>query len=82
VRPIPEDFAEQLLRVLDPDDAEEAASLILRASELPEAELAEFLEVFAERLRAAEEPVRAAELRRWLDGPPGTAPPASSPRRS
>jgi len=66
-RQLPEDFAELLLSALDQADEAEAAALILRAASLPEPELAAFLEEFADRVRASPAPVRAAELRAWLD---------------
>lgn len=77
---LPDDFGELLLRVLDPADAEESAGLILRAAGLSEPELAAFLDAFAERVQASPAPVRAAEIRAWLDGSPpaASAPPPRS----
>ena len=76
-RSLPDDFAELVLAALDPADAADAAALIARAATLDDAELELFLAAFEERLRASPEPVRAAELRSWLDTSPtgGEAPP-------
>jgi hypothetical protein len=69
-----------VLRVLHPDDAAEAATLLTRAAELDDAQLALFLTAFAERVRSSDAPVRAAEVRTWLDASPpaGEAPPPRS----
>lgn len=77
---LPDDFADLVLRVLHPDDGAEAAALIARAAELDDAELELFLMAFAERVRLSDAPVRAAELRTWLDSSPpaGGAPPPPS----
>ncbi len=69
-RPLPEDFAELLLSVLDPADAAEAASLLTRAAALDDAQLELFLAAFTERVRESPAPVTAAELRAWLDASP------------
>lgn len=73
MRPLPEDFASLVLRVLDPRDAEEAAALIEQAAALSEPELQAFLDAFAERVRSSPAPVRAGELRSWLGGAPPAA---------
>lgn len=69
-RPLPDEFAQLVLRALEPADAEEAAALIARAAELDDAELAFVLDAFADRVRSSPDPVRASELRAWLDATP------------
>jgi hypothetical protein len=66
-RALPDDFGELLLSALDPEDAEDAASLMFQAAALPDTALSAFLDRFAERVRSSPAPVRAAELRTWLE---------------
>jgi hypothetical protein len=79
MRELPDDFAETLARVLDPRHREASAEIIEAATLLDDVELRRFLQLFAARIRASDAPIRAGELRRFLDlaargGPPQGAP--------
>jgi uroporphyrinogen-III synthase len=64
--PLPDGFAEQLARVLAPEDREAGAAVLVRAAELDDDRLAEFLEALTARVRESEAPLTAAELKGLL----------------
>ena len=63
---LPDDFAESLNRVLDPNQRDAAAEIIEAATMLDDVGLRRFLHLFAARVRASKSPVRADELRTFL----------------
>ena len=63
---LPDDFAGSLARVLDPREHGAVAEIIEAATMLDDVGLRRFLQQFAERVRASDSPVRAEELRRYL----------------
>ena len=63
---LPEGFADTLSRVIDPAQREAAAEIIEAATMLDDLGLRRFLQLFAARVRTSSEPVRADELRRFL----------------
>ncbi|TMD95493.1 MAG: hypothetical protein E6I72_10830 [Chloroflexi bacterium] len=63
---LPEGFADTLARVIDPAQREAAAGIIEAATMLDDLGLRRFLQLFAARVRTSSEPVRADELRRFL----------------
>jgi len=63
---LPDDFADSLSRVLDPKHREAAAEIIEAATMLDDVGLRRFLQLFAARVRASDAPIRAEELRRFL----------------
>ncbi|HYS98198.1 MAG TPA: hypothetical protein VEM94_07350 [Candidatus Dormibacteraeota bacterium] len=63
---LPDDFANSLSRVLDPEHRESAAEIIEAAAMLDDVGLRRFLQLFASRVRASDAPVRAEELRKFL----------------
>jgi hypothetical protein len=63
---LPDDFADTLTQVLEPDHREAAAGVIEAATLLDDAGLRRFLELFATRVRASGAPVRYEELRGFL----------------
>jgi hypothetical protein len=63
---LPDDFAESLARVLDHEDHEAAAEIIEAATMLDDVGLRRFLRLLAARVRASDRPVRADELRTFL----------------
>jgi hypothetical protein len=63
---LPDDFADSLVRVLEPAQHEAAAEIIEAATMLDDIGLRRFLELFAARVRASDEPVRADELRKFV----------------
>ena len=63
---LPDDFAASLTRVLDPAQRDAAAEIIEAATMLDDVGLRRFLQLFAARVRASDEPIRADELRRFL----------------
>jgi hypothetical protein len=63
---LPGDFAETLARVLEPGHREAAAEIIEAATMLDDKGLRHFLQLFAARVRASDAPIRAGELRRFL----------------
>jgi hypothetical protein len=63
---LPDDFADQLAKLLAPGEAEAAAGVIAEAAELDDEQLAGFLERFAYRVSSSDEPITAAELRSLL----------------
>jgi hypothetical protein len=63
---LPDGFADSLSRVLDPSQHEAAAEIIEAATMLDDAGLRRFLQLFATRVRASDVPIRAGELRDFL----------------
>ena len=63
---LPDDFADSLSRVLDPKHREAAAEIIEAATMLDDVGLRCFLQLFAVRVGASDAPIRAEELRRFL----------------
>ena len=63
---LPDEFGASLTRVLDPAQGEAAAEIIEAATMLDDVGLRRFLQLFAARVRASDEPIRADELRRFL----------------
>ena len=63
---LPDDFADQLARVIDPAQQESVAEIIEAATMLDDVGLRQFLQTFAARVRGSDAPVRADELRRFL----------------
>jgi hypothetical protein len=66
MRDLPDDFADTLARVLEPGHREAAAEIIEAATMLDDEGLRRFLQLFAARVRASDAPVRAGELRKFL----------------
>jgi hypothetical protein len=66
VTDLPPDFAESLAAVLEPRDRAAAAGIIEAATQLDDAGLRVFLELFGARVRESPEPVTQAELREFL----------------
>lgn len=65
-RELPDDFADSLARVLEPRHREAAAEIIEAATMLDDVGLRRFLQLFAARVRASEAPIRADELREFV----------------
>lgn len=63
---LPDGFADDLARVLDPAQHEAAAEIIEAATMLDDIGLRRFLQLFAARVRSSDAPVRADELRAFL----------------
>jgi hypothetical protein len=63
---LPDDFADTLMRVLEPGHRDGAAGVIEAATLLDDAGLRRFLELFAARIRASASPVRYEELHGFL----------------
>jgi hypothetical protein len=63
---LPDDFADTLARVLEPGHREAAAEIIEAATMLDDEGLRRFLHLFAARVRASDSPIRAGELRKFL----------------
>jgi hypothetical protein len=63
---LPDDFADSLSRVLDPRQREAAAEIIEAATMLDDIGLRRFLRLFAERVRASDGPIKADELRKFV----------------
>ena len=66
MRELPDDFADSLTRVLDPNQSDAAAEIIEAATMLDHIGLRHFLQLFAARVRASDAPIRADELRQFL----------------
>jgi hypothetical protein len=66
MRGLPDDFADSLTKVLDPTHHDAAAEIIEAATMLDDIGLRRFLHLFAARVRASDAPIRADELRRFL----------------
>lgn len=65
-RELPDDFADSLARVLDPRQRDSAAEIIEAATMLDDVGLRRFLQLFAARVRASDAPIRADELRKFV----------------
>jgi hypothetical protein len=63
---LPDDFAEMLARVLEPDHHQSVARVIEAATLLDEDGLRRFLELFSARIRDSGAPVRYEEVRGFL----------------
>lgn len=63
---LPDDFADDLARVLDAEQHEAAAEIIEAATMLDDVGLRRFLQLFAARVRRSGAPVTADELREFL----------------
>ena len=63
---LPDEFAQTLARVLEPRHQQAAAEIIEAATMLDDLGLRRFLQMFASRVRASDDPVRADELRAFL----------------
>ncbi len=63
---LPDDFADHLARVLDAEEHEAAAEIVEAATMLDDVGLRRFLQLFAARIRKSPEPVKADELRTFL----------------
>ncbi len=66
MRSLPDDFADELARVIDPREHEAVAGIIEAATMLDDEGLRKFLASFASRVRASRGAVSAIELRRLL----------------
>jgi ribosomal protein S12 methylthiotransferase accessory factor YcaO len=66
VSALPEDFAERLAGLLEPSERDAAAEIIQAATMLDDVGLRRFLQLFAARVRASADPIRAEELRSFL----------------
>ena len=66
MRELPDDFADSLARVLDPMHRDAAAEIIEAATMLDDVGLRRFLQLFAARVRASDAPIKADELRKYL----------------
>jgi len=63
---LPDGFADTLSRVIDPAQRDSAAEIIEAATMLDDLGLRRFLQMFAARVRASDAPVKADELRSFL----------------
>ena len=63
---LPDGFADDLARVLDPAQHESAAEIIEAATMLDDIGLRRFLRLFAARVRSSDAPIKADELRSFL----------------
>ncbi|HET7339712.1 MAG TPA: hypothetical protein VFK22_09200 [Candidatus Dormibacteraeota bacterium] len=63
---LPDGFADDLARVLDPREHEAAAEIIEAATMLDDVGLRRFLKLFAARVRSSSDPIKADELRAFL----------------
>lgn len=70
---LPEGFADDLARVLDPGDHEAAAEIIEAAAMLDDQGLARFMKLFAARVGRSPAPVKGEELLRYLQQAAGGA---------
>jgi len=64
---LPDDFADTLARVVEPDEREDVAEIIEAATRLDDEALGRFLRLFAARVRESSAPIRAGELRALLE---------------
>ena len=60
---LPDDFADDLARVLEPGQHDAAAEIIEAATMLDDVGLRRFLQLFAARVRSSAAPITADELR-------------------
>ena len=63
---LPDDFADNLSRLLDPRQRDAAAEIIEAATMLDDVGLRHFLQLCAARVRDSEAPIKADELRTFL----------------
>ncbi|HYM67542.1 MAG TPA: hypothetical protein VEW68_09640 [Patescibacteria group bacterium] len=70
---LPEGFADDLARVLDPRDHQAAAEIIEAAAMLDDKGLARFLRLFAARVRRSAALIRSEELLGYLQQAAGGA---------
>jgi hypothetical protein len=63
---LPDGFADDLARVLDPRELNAAAEIIEATTMLDDVGLRRFLELFAARVRSSNDPIKADELRTFL----------------
>jgi len=63
---LPDDFADSLARILDPNDHEAAAEIIEAATMLDDVGLRRFLQLFAARVRGSDGRITAEEIRAFL----------------
>ena len=63
---LPDGFADDLARVLDPAEHAAAAEIIEAATMLDDVGLRRFLQLLAARIRKSSDPVKADELRSFL----------------
>ena len=63
---LPDGFADTLNRVLDPGQRDAAAEIIEAATMLDDVGLRRFLQLFAARVRGSDAPIKADELRGFL----------------
>jgi hypothetical protein len=63
---LPDGFADTLSRVIDPAQRDAAAEIIEAATMLDDVGLRRFLQMFAARVHASDAPVKADELRSFL----------------
>jgi hypothetical protein len=63
---LPDGFADDLARVLDPTQQQAAAEIIEAATMLDDVGLRRFLRLFAARVRSSNDPIKAEELRTFL----------------
>jgi hypothetical protein len=63
---LPDDFADRLARILEPSERDAAAEIIAAATMLDDVGLRRFLQLFADRVRGSADPIRADELRSFL----------------
>jgi hypothetical protein len=66
MEPLPQDFAKQLLQVIEPGGEGAAAEVIGAAIHLDDARLGKFLELLADRVRSSARPITEPELRDLL----------------
>ena len=66
MRGLPDDFADKLSTVLDPSQRQAAAEIIEAATMLDDSGLRRFLQLFAARVRSSSAPIKADELRSFL----------------
>ncbi len=64
--PLPDDFADTLARVIEPRQQQAVAEIVEAATMLDDEGLRRFLRMFAQRVAASDAPVRADELRKFL----------------
>jgi len=70
---LPEGFADDLARVLEPSQTRAAAEIIAAAVLLDDVGLARFLRLFAARVRTSAVPITSDELREFLQRAAGGA---------
>lgn len=63
---LPDGFADDLARVIEPTEHESVAEIVEAATMLDDVGLRRFLQLFAARVRRSEVPISADEVRRFL----------------